>query len=167
MAYRPIHAGFDLNAGSAFAGVLPASFQAAVIGSGLTLAWIGATAVIANGLPDPIVALQMALGALMVAILPIIIATVFCAIYIAVVGVPIAAFLGGRLDTPAGLAVAVGAALVAGLAAMAAFGFRPLFGEVDWQFALMVFAYALPAGLLYRRAVLNARLLSPFADPAA
>jgi hypothetical protein len=167
VAYRPSHAGFDLNAGSAFAGVLPASFQAAVIGSGLTLAWIAAAAVIADGLPDPIVALQMALGGLMVAILPIIIATVLCAIYIGVVGVPIAALLGARLDTPAGLAVAVGAALATGLAAMVVFGFRPLFGEVDWPFALMVFAYALPAGLLYRRAVIDARMLNPFADPAA
>lgn len=167
MAYRPIHAGFDLNAGSAFAGVLPASFQAAVIGSGLTLAWIGATALIANGLPNPVLALQMALATIMVAFIPIIIATVFCAIYIGVVGVPIAALLGARLDTPTGLAVAVGAALATGLAAMAVFGFRPLFGEVDWPFALMVFAYALPAGLLYRRAVLNARLLGPFAEPVA
>ncbi len=167
MAYRPSYAGFDLNAGSAFAGVLPASFQAAVIGTGLTLAWIAATAVIAKGLPDPIVALQMALGGLMVAILPIIIATVFCAIYIGVVGVPIAALFGARLDTPAGLAVAIGAALATGLAAMVVFGFRPLFGEVDWQFALMVFAYALPAGLLYRRAVLAARQISPFAEPPA
>jgi hypothetical protein len=167
VAYRPSHAGFDLAAGSAFAGVLPASFQAAVIGSGLTLAWIAATALIANGLPDPVLALQMALATLMVAFLPIIVATVFCAIYIGVVGVPIAALLGAQLDTPTGLAVAVGAALATGLAAMVVFGFRPLLGEVDWQFALLVFAYALPAGLLYRRAVINARLLSPFADSAA
>ena len=167
MAYRPSHAGFDLNAGSAFAGVLPASFQAAVIGSGMTLAWIAAAGVMADGLPSPVFALQMALGALAVAFIPIIIATVLCAIYIGVVGVPIAALLGARLNTPAGLAVAVGAALATGLAAMVVFGFRPLFGEVDWQFALMVFAYALPAGLLYRRAVLIARMLNPFADPAA
>jgi hypothetical protein len=167
MAYRPSHAKFDLNAGSAFAGVLPASFQAAVIGSGLTLAWIAAAAVIADGLPDPVIALQMALGLLAVAIIPIIIATVLCATYIGVVGVPIAALLGARLDTPTGLAVAVGAALATGLAAMVVFGFRPLLGEVDWQFALMVFAYALPAGLLYRRAVINARQLNPFADPFA
>jgi hypothetical protein len=147
--------------------VLPASFQAAVIGSGLTLAWIAAAAVIADGLPDPVLALQMTLATIMVAFIPIIVATVFCAIYIGVVGVPIAAWLGARLETPTGLAVAVGAALATGLAAMAIFGFRPLLGEVDWQFALMVFAYALPAGLLYRRAVLNARLLSPYAGAAA
>ena len=47
------------------------------------------------------------------------------------------------------------------------FGGWPLFGEADWLFALMVFAYALPAGLLYRRAVLDARMLNPFVDPAA
>ena len=165
MTYRPAHAGFELNAGSALAGVLPASFLAAVIGSGLTLAWLAVAAWIADGLPDPLTLLKYVLAMAMVAILPIIIATVFCAIYVGLVGVPLAALLGRRLETPLGLVVAIGAAVLAGGAATAAFGVRPLFSTPDWQFSLMVFAYALPAGLFYRRAVLTARRLSRFAEP--
>ena len=167
MAYRPSHAGFELNAGSAFAGVFPASFQAAVIGSGLTLAWAAVDGVLTEGLPAPLMVLQMILAAMIVAIIPVIVATVACAFYIGIVGVPLAALLGARLGTPLGLAVALGAALVTGLAAMVAFGGWPMSGEAGWLFALMVFAYALPAGLLYRRAVIDARLISPFAAPAA
>jgi hypothetical protein len=167
MAYRPSHAGFDLNAGSAMAGVLPASFQAAVIGSGLMAAWLLAESFIRDGLPDLAIIIAAILGLGLLAFFTIIIATVFCAVYIALIGVPLASLMGRRLATPLGLVVACLAALSAGTIASAAFGVWPLFDTPDWRFALLVFAYALPAGLLYRRAVINARMLSPFAEPAA
>lgn len=167
MGYRPHSAGFELNAGSAIAGVLPASFQAAAIGSGLTLAWLGIMAVIAEGLPEPLFALKLIPGMALAAMIAIIIGTVLCAFYIGLVGAPLAALLGHRLDSRFGLALAVLSAVVTAIVALAAFGLWPLFDTPDWQFALLVFAYALPAGLLYRRAVLTARQFSPFEEARA
>ena len=167
MGYRPSFAGFELNAGSAIAGVLPAGFQAAVIGSGLLLAWLAIAAVIAEGLPDPLFVLKIIPGLALALMMAIIIATVLCAFYIGLVGAPLAALLGQRLDSRFGLAVAVLSAVIAAIVALAAFGLWPLFDTPDWQFALLVFAYALPAGLLYRRAVLAARQFSPFAQAHA
>jgi len=167
VGYRPSFAGFELNAGSAIAGVLPASFQAAAIGSGLTLAWLAIAAVIAEGLADPLFVLKIIPGVIVAGVIAIIIATVLCAFYIGLVGAPLAALLGQRLDTRFGLALAVLSAVITAIVALAAFGLWPLFDTPDWQFALLVFAYALPAGLLYRRAVLTSRQFSPFARIAA
>jgi hypothetical protein len=167
VAYRPSFAGFELNAGSALAGVLPASFQAAMIGSGLLLAWLGILAAMTDGPPDPLFMLQLIPGVIVAGFFTVIVATAFCAFYIGLVGLPLAALLGQRLDSPFGLALAVLAALSAGIAAMAVFGVWPLFDTPDWQFAVLVLAYAVPAGLLYRRAVLTARQISPFAAAAA
>ncbi len=167
MGYRPSFAGFELNAGSAIAGVLPASFQAAAIGSGLTLAWLAIAAVIAEGLADPLFVLKIIPGVIVAGVIAIIIATVLCAFYIGLVGAPLAALLGQRLDSRFGLALAVLSAVITAIVALAAFGLWPLFDTPDWQFALLVFAYALPAGLLYRRAVLTARQFSPFAEARA
>jgi len=167
VGYRPSFAGFELNAGSAIAGVLPASFQAAAIGSGLTLAWLAIAAVIAEGLADPLFVLKIIPGVIVAGVIAIIIATVLCAFYIGLVGAPLASLLGQRLDTRFGLALAVLSAVITAIVALAAFGLWPLFDTPDWQFALLVFAYALPAGLLYRRAVLTARQFSPFAQARA
>jgi hypothetical protein len=167
VGYRPSFAGFELNAGSAIAGVLPASFQAAAIGSGLTLAWLAIAAVIAEGLADPVFVLKLIPGVIVAGVIAIIIATVLCAFYIGLVGAPLAALLGHRLDSRLGLTVAVASAVITAIVALAAFGMWPLFDTPDWQFALLVFAYALPAGLLYRRAVLTARQFSPFAEARA
>ncbi len=93
------------------------------------------------------------------------IGTMICAFYIAVVGVPVAWLFGRKLATRVGLFVAIGTALVAGAGAGGIIGVRSLSNELEWLFALLVFAYALPAGLFYRRAVLDARSLSPFAEP--
>ena len=167
MGYRPSFAGFELNTGSALAGVLPASFQAAVIGSGLALAWLAIAAVIAEGLADPLFVLKIIPGVIVAGVIAIIIATVLCEFYIGLVGAPLAALLGQRLDSRFGLALAVLSAVITAIVALAAFGLWPLFDTPDWQFALLVFAYALPAGLLYRRAVLTSRQFSPFARIAA
>jgi len=164
MAYRPSLAGFELNTGSALAGLFPASFKAAAIGSAFTL-----LAIFADALTDE----HFSLGGLSIWIIPgliffmlvaISIATAFCAFYVGLVGVSLAALLGHRLGTRLGLAVSVGAALLAGLVAVAVFGFRTPPGELDWPLALIVLPYALPAGLLYRRAVIDARCISPFAE---
>jgi hypothetical protein len=94
------------------------------------------------------------------------IGTVFCAAIIALIGVPVAWAMGRRLDSQLGLAVAAGAALVAGGMLGSAFWSSPLFGDDGPILALMILGYALPAGLFYRRAVLSARSLSVFAEAA-
>ena len=124
-------------------------------------------AVIAEGLADPLFVLKIIPGVIVAGVIAIIIATVLCAFYIGLVGAPLAALLGQRLDTRFGLALAVLSAVITAIVALAAFGLWPLFDTPDWQFALLVFAYALPAGLLYRRAVLTARQFSPFAEARA
>ena len=95
------------------------------------------------------------------------IGTLFCAAIVALIGVPVAWAMGRRLGSPLGLAVAAGAALVAGGMLGSAFWSSPLFGDDGPLYALMILGYALPAGLLYRRAVLDARSLSLFAEPPA
>ena len=162
MPYRPSTARFDLNAGSALAGVLPASVQAAAVGSAVTLVgFIGA------GLADDL----FFLGDLTVWAIPglafwllltTLIGTLFCAFYIALVGVPVAFLMGHRLAGPLGLGVAVLLALATGLAAAGVLGASPVWGGDGWLFPVLATAYALPGGLFYRRAVLNSRALSPW-----
>jgi len=103
VGYRPSFAGFELNAGSAIAGVLPASFQAAAIGSGLTLAWLAIAAVIAEGLADPLFVLKIIPGVIVAGVIAIIIATVLCAFYIGLVGAPLASLLGQGSTRGSGL----------------------------------------------------------------
>lgn len=135
-----------------------------MIGSGLLLVWIAAAGILTEGLPDFLFVLKLIPGVGLAAITTIIIATVFCAFYISLVGLPLAALLGHRLDSLFGLSVAVLASVLAAIAVTGAFGVWPMFGTPDWQFAVLVAGYALPAGLLYRRAVIGARQINPFAE---
>ena len=167
MAYRPSLAGFEHDAGSALAGVVPASLQAAAFGTTLNLILGLAAALIKTGLSFDVQWLWMTpviiftLGVMMA------IGTVFCAVIIALIGVPVAWAMGRRLGSSLGVAVAAGAALVAGGALGIAFWHAPMFEDDGPLFGLMVLAYALPAGLLYRRAVLAARLFSTFDETTA
>ncbi len=164
MGYRPSFAGFELNAGSALAGILPASFQAAAAGSALTLVGFLFAGLIDKGLSFANLSIWAIPGLLFLMLITTTIGTAFCAFYIAIVGVPIAWLLGRRLAAPLGLAVAVGIAVLAGAVLGSAFWAAPVFGNGGGLFALMVMAYALPAGLFYRRSVLTARSLSPYAE---
>lgn len=165
MPYRPSTAWFELNAGSALAGVLPASVQAAAVGSVATLAAL--LGVGFTGEQSPMGDLSIwAIPGLIVAMLFItLIGTFFCAFYIALVGVPVAFLMGRRLAGPLGLGVAIALALATGLVAAGVLGASPVWGGDGWLLPVLATAYALPAGLFYRRAVLTSRILSPWDEP--
>jgi hypothetical protein len=175
VAYRPSHAGFDLNAGSALAGVVPASLQAAAVGSTLSLIGLLATWLISEGLSVDVLSFWEIPGIVFAGLVMIIFAglimmaigTVVSAMFVALIGVPVALAMGRRLGSPLGMTVAAAAALVTGGFLGSAFWSAPLFEDDGPLFAAMILAYALPAGLFYRRAVLTARQLSPFAELAA
>jgi hypothetical protein len=166
VAYRPSLAGFERDAGSALAGIVPASLQAAAIGTTVSLILVLAAALIKAGLSFDVQWLWMAPVAIVAALTMMAIGTVFSALVIALIGVPVAWTLGNRLGSPLGLALAAGAAMVAGGVLGSAFWTSPLFGDDGPLFALMILGYALPAGLLYRRAVLDARRFNLFAEPS-
>jgi hypothetical protein len=124
-----------------------------------------ATGLIEEGLSFDVLSLWAIPGIVFAGLMMMSIGTVFSALLVAFIGVPVAWALGSKLGSPLGLAVAAGAALLAGSALTIAFWTSPIFGEDGWLFTLMVMAYALPAGLFYRREVLTARALSLFAEP--
>ncbi|MFM7404090.1 MAG: hypothetical protein ACKO1N_08370 [Erythrobacter sp.] len=165
MPYRPRTACFELNAGSALAAVLPASVQAATLGSPAALAVFFGLFFTRDQfhLTDVSVWAIPALVVLM--LLMTLIGAFICALYIALVGVPVAFLLGRRLDGPIGLSVAVGIALATGLASAIGLATNSLWEENAWIFPALVTVYALPGGLFYRREVLAARSFSPFAEP--
>lgn len=165
MPYRPSTAWFELNAGSALAGVLPASVQAAAVGSAVTLAIFLSTALIGEELSPAELSLWMIPGLMFWLLVTTTIGTLFCAFYIALIGVPVAFLLGRRLAGPLGLIAAVGIALATGLAVAGGLGAASVWGDDTWIFPALVTAYALPGGLFYRQAVLTSRALSPWDKP--
>jgi len=165
MPYRPSTAWFELNAGSSLAGVLPASVQAAAVGSVATLAVLLGVGFTGDGLTSADLSLWMIPATIVLLLLITVIGTFFCAFYIAVVGVPVAFLLGRRLAGPLGLIAAIGIALATGLAVAGGLGAASVWGEDAWIFPVLVMAYALPGGLFYRRAVLTSRALSPWDEP--
>lgn len=165
MPYRPSTAWFELNAGSALAGVLPASVQAAAVGSVATLALLLGLAFPGGLVSLADLSIWMIPAAFVLLLLITAIGTFFCAFYIALVGVPVAFLLGRRLAGALGLTVAIGIALATGLAAAAIIGPDSLWGGDGWFIPVLATAYALPGGLFYRRAVLTSRALSPWDEP--
>ena len=165
MPYRPSTAWFELNAGSAFAGVLPASLQAAAVGSVATLAVFFAVGIMGEPFSFPDLTVWAIPGLIVLTLLTILISTPVCVFCMAVVGVPVAFLLGFRLAGPLGLCLAIGIALAMGLAVAGGLSGASVWGKDVWIFPVLVTAYALPGGLFYRRAVLTSRALSPFAEP--
>ena len=165
MPYRPSTAWFELNAGSAFAGVLPASLQAAAVGSVATLAVFFAVGIMGEPFSFSDLTVWAIPGLIVLMLLTILISTPVCVFCMAVVGVPVAFLLGFRLAGPLGLCLTIGIALAMGLAVAGGLGAASVRGKDVWIFPVLVTAYALPGGLFYRRAVLTSRALSPFAEP--
>ncbi len=96
----------------------------------------------------------------------IMIGTAFCAFYIAVVGVPIAALLRDNIEKPTAAWISVAAATLTAIAAsylMAGGGFSLQEAESQYWLAALL-CYAIPAGLLYRQSVVAARQLSQWAS---
>lgn len=147
------------------AGVFPASVQAAAVGSVTSVIGLLAYGLMSEDLLPDNLSLWSIPGLALLTLVIATMSTVFCAFYIALVGVPVAWLLGRRLDSPLGLAAAVGVALLMGAGTSRLFWSAPVFEQDWWIFTLMVMAHALPAGLFYRRAVIDARSLSLFAEP--
>jgi hypothetical protein len=163
--YRPSTAWFELNAGSALAGVLPASVQAAAVGSVAALAVAFGAGLMDGRFNIADMSFWAAPWLIVIMLLAILITTPICALCIAVLGVPVAFLLRRRLARPLGLGVALGIALATGLATFWLLGFEGGWGKDAWIFPLLVTAYALPGGLFYRQAVLASRTLSRWNDP--
>jgi hypothetical protein len=162
MPYRPSTAWFELNAGSAFAGVLPASVQAAAVGSAVTLVLLFGAGFMGNHINLAEMSFWAVPALIVLLLLTILISTPVCVFGMAVVGVPVAFLLGFRLDGPLGLCLAIGIALAMGLAVSGGLGAASVWGKGAWIYSVLVTAYALPGGLFYRRAVLTSRALSPW-----
>ena len=86
----------------------------------------------------------------------VIAATFLTSFYLFVFGMPVAALMRKRLNGPVGLAVSIMVAAFAALVFMGLFSVHPeQLLDYDWKGAGLIFAYALPAGILYRRTVLS------------
>jgi hypothetical protein len=164
-SYRAGSASFDLNAGSALKAILPGAFQGAVVGSLLVTSWyIGQAFFIelAFDLTNILSAIMAFCFAMLVATAA---GTVLCALAITVVGLPLALVMRRHIARPAMLGLSVAVSLLAGLAVTQMLTASILVSPGDEALiALAVLAYAIPAGVFYRRAIITERLLSFWGD---
>ncbi|MEM7687824.1 MAG: hypothetical protein AAF291_02285 [Pseudomonadota bacterium] len=141
--------------------ILPGAFQGAVIGSLVVAAYFtinGAVKASEISGPDLVSGVMLFCFVLMIGTLA---GMIVCAVYIAVVGLPLALLMRRRIATQAMLIVTVLVALAMGLAT-SWFVMTPLWGasEDAWLVTVMVLCYAVPTGLAYRRAIITERMLS-------
>ena len=166
MSYRPSYAGFELNVGSVLGGVIPAAAMSGAIGSFLIMTYVVGSEIIRSDDSLSLVLGTSAVALFLGTFFGTIIGSIMCAFYIAITGVPVAILLGPRIERPVAGAVAVVTAIGTGIAAtlwmvdgiygVSMRDFAPLLGAA--------MAYAIPAGLLYRRAIITSRKLSPWAN---
>lgn len=159
--YRSGSSAFELHFGSALKAILPGAFQGAVIGSLIVAAYsIFASFAQAFGFGD-----YGFVGAIMMFCFIMMIGTmggmIVCAIYIGVIGLPIALLMRRRIATPAMLILTLIVSTLVGLAAGWAI-IAPIWGVTEdrWLMIAMALCYAIPAGIAYRRAIITERMLS-------
>jgi hypothetical protein len=163
MPYRSSTAGFERVALPPLAGILPASFLASATGTGLTFAGY-LVAFATSGEQISVNGFLASVLILVILAIPVMaVAAVFCMIFMALIGVPIAWMMGRRLETRIGLLAAVALPIVAGAALGTSLQSGLLGIDPPWAYLAIMLAYALPAGLIYRRSVLTARSLDQFA----
>jgi len=160
-SYQSGSAAFELHFGSALKAILPGAFQGAVIG---TLIVAGYSMFASLGEILGFGASEI-VGTVMIFCFIMMIGTmagmIVCAIYIAVIGLPIALLMRRRIATPAMLILTVIVSTLVGLAA--GWGIiAPIWGVTDdrWLMIGMALCYAIPAGVAYRRAIITERMLS-------
>lgn len=152
---RSVAAPFDLNVGSALKAILPGAFQGAVIGAIAYAAYF--TMVYAGGL-EPVSAIMLFCFAVLVGTMA---GTVLCAIYITLIGLPLALVMRRRIGTLAMLAISLAAAgLFAALASRMIVDQAQLAGAEAIATHAAALAFTIPAAVTYRRAILTERLLS-------
>lgn len=141
--------------------ILPGAFQGSVIGSLLVAVYF----TYAHAADGGGFSLTEGVGVVMLFCFVMMVATmagmIVCAIYIAVVGLPLALLMRRRIATQAMLIVTLLVAITTGLASS-----HLLLGPI-WagEFSPLVvtaltLSYAIPAALAYRRAIITERLLS-------
>jgi hypothetical protein len=164
-SYRAGSASFDLNAGSALKAILPGAFQGAVVGSLAVAMYFQITFFAGEGsfaLSDLAGALMAFCFTMMVATLA---GTIICCIYIALIGFPLALVMHRRIASPVMLWLSVAVATLAGLATAYLSSDSLIISPGDEALiALTALAYAIPAGVFYRRAIITERLLSFWGD---
>lgn len=173
MRYRPDHANVELSVGTVVTAVVPAAIRAAFLGSTLLAILLTGLFTVdlvnefewTSGLFVEALA-SIAFGFLTLVFIGTLVSVAFCGFYLAAVGIPVALILGERLDTSKGLVAALTSALAAAYIASRLFDGGPLdIGPADhgWLF-VMCCGYALPAALFFRRDIIIAREVSPWAE---
>lgn len=148
-------ASFDLIVGSALKAILPGAFQGAVIGAIAYAAYF--TMVYAAGL-ELVSAVMLFCFAVLAGTMA---GTVLCAVYLTLVGLPLALVMRRRIGTWAMLAVSLAAACVfAALASRMIVAQAQLVGAEAIATYAAALAFTVPAAVTYRRAIMVERLLN-------
>lgn len=172
MPYRPAQAEVELSVGTVVTAVVPAAIRAAFIGSVvMAVIMTGVVAIEALSYRDWSPGLLFETVLLVVwsfflfTFIATLVSVAFCGFYLAAVGIPVALVLGRRLDTRKGLVGALASALVAAFVASRLLDGGPLDTLPDngWLFAVAC-AYAFPAAIYFRRDIILAREMSPWAE---
>lgn len=163
--FRSGSGGFELHVGSALKAILPGAFQGAVIGSLVVAAYsVFATSGASLVASDIVGAIMMFCFIMMIGTMA---GMIVCAIYITLIGLPLALLMRRRIATRTMLVVTVIVSTIVGLAA--GWGLiTPIWGVVEdrWLMIAMALCYALPAGLAYRHAIITERMLSFWSSKA-
>lgn len=159
--YRAGPASFELHFGSALKAILPGAFQGSVVGSLLVAAYFAFTYITDGGglgASDIIGMIMMFCFVMMIGTLA---GMVVCAMYIALVGLPLALLMRRRIATTAMLIVTLLVATICGVL-ISQFALVPFVGVEDQEplLTVLALAYALPAGVAYRQSIITERMLS-------
>ena len=154
-------ASFELHVGSALKAILPGAFQGSVVGSLLVATY----AVVQFAASGERAGLSGFLELLMIFVAIVIGATmagmIVCSLYIGVIGLPLALILRRRIASRGALVlslvVSVAVALVSSHLLL-----EPVWApEFEaWLLTAVTLAYAVPAGIAYRQAIITERLMS-------
>ena len=161
MPYQPSYGSHFRPASPFFSAVFPASATAAFIGmSLLTLYYLGSALLqAANSATGSIDLIDMLLNLVASAFLVgagMLAATLVVATYMLVFGLPIAMVLRDQIRRTTGLIASVATAIIATLIAAKILTAPGGSGMIDdWQVYTVLLCFSLPAGLLYRRAVIG------------
>lgn len=158
--YQPVASGFNLNVGSALKAILPAAFQASVIGSVLVaIGFIVFDIVTAGGTLIELGPAGVVMAFCAWFVFGTIAGTLFATFYIAAFGLPLALVMRHHLSNRYAMLAVLVTSTVAGVTAV---HYLIDSGDAEAIAYGFVFAYALPAGITYRRAILLERFLAAF-----
>lgn len=122
--------------------------------------------VLADGLSAFTDFLGLLMGLLVIVMVGTMAGMVVCALYIAVIGFPLAVLMRRQIATRYALVAALLVAATAALGSAYLF-LQPIWAKEleTWLVTGMALAYALPAGVAYRQAIITERMLSFWSAP--